>query len=114
MANETNRKSMELTKENSERKFRGRKLILDWGNLKIEISKLPYKGTIKDPSFELFGSGVLLANVYENEDGKLVDEILGSPAGFHGNGTDVVGYRIENYATEDMFWYTPGEVNERG
>ena len=101
---------MELTQENSERKFRGRKLILDWGNLKLEISKLPYRGTIKDPNFDLFESPVLLANVYEDANGQLVDEVLGRPLGINGH---VEGYRIEHYASDDEFWYTPGEVEER-
>ena len=50
------------------RKFRGRKLILNWGNLKVEISKLPYLNKTKDHLFDLFESDVLLANVYENSD----------------------------------------------
>lgn len=94
-----------------ERKFRGRKLILDWGNLKIELSKLPYATSGKDPNFDLFGSDVLLANVYERPDGQLEDEILGKPAGIHGDGSDLGGYRIENYLTEDGFWRTIGEDN---
>ena len=89
------------------RKFRGRKLILDWGKLKLEISKLPYKGTIKDPTFDLFESPVLLANVYEDENGKLVDEVLGPPLGVNGH---VEGYRVENYASDDVFWCTPKEA----
>ena len=104
---------MERAMGKAERKFRGRKLILDWGKLKLEISKFPYIGTIKDPNFELFGSEVLLANVYEDEDGKLVDEVLGPPAGIYGNGTNVGGFRIEIYATDDLFWHTTGEVKEK-
>ena len=93
--------------ETNGRKFRGRKLILDWGKLKLEISKLPYKGTIKDLNFDLFKSPVLLANVYEDENGHLVDEVLGPPAGINGN---VEGYRIGHYASDDEFWCTPGEA----
>ena len=101
---------MERAMGKAERKFRGRKLILDWGKLKLEISKFPYIGTIKDPNFELFGSEVLLANVYEDEDGKLVDEVLGTPLGVNGH---VEGYRIENYASDDVFWCTPKEAQSR-
>ena len=93
--------------ETNGRKFRGRKLILDWGKMKLEISKLPYKGTIKDPTFDLFGCPVLLANVYEDENGQLVDEVLGPPLGVNGH---VEGYRIENYASDDVFWCTPKEA----
>lgn len=98
---------MELTQENSGRKFRGRKLILDWGNLKLEISKLPYRGTIKDPNFNLFESPVLLANVYEDANGQLVDEVIGRPLGINGH---VEGYTIDHYASDDEFWMLPGEV----
>ena len=93
--------------ETNGRKFRGRKLILDWGKLKLEISKLPYKGTIKDPNFALCKSPVLLANVYEDANGQLVDEVLGPPLGVNGH---VEGYRIENYASDDVFWCTPMEA----
>ena len=89
-------------------KFRGRKLILDWGKLKLEISKLPYKETVKDPNFALFKSPVLLANVYENANGQLEDEVLGPPVGINGN---VEGYRIEYYASDDEFWCTPREAS---
>jgi len=97
----------------NKRIFRGRKLILDWGNIKIELSKLPYFNGQKDPMFELFGSDVVLANVYEGEDGKLTDEILGTPAGIHGDGKCVEGYRIENYLTDDCFWMTIGEASSQ-
>ena len=59
-----------------ERKFRGRKLILNWGKLKLEISKLPFLDDKDKLMFDLFGSKVLLANVYEKPDGTLEDEIL--------------------------------------
>lgn len=91
-------------------KLVGRKLILDWGKLKIELSKLPYAGGAKDPIFDLVGSPVVLANVYEGPDGKLVDEVLGAPAGWKGDGTCLEGYRIENYLTDDGFWMTVGEA----
>ena len=102
-----------MTNEN-ERKFRGRKLILDWGKLKIEVSKLPYLDDKDKLMFDLFGSDVLLANVYETPDGHLEDEIIGTPAGHWGDGTNLGGYRIENYATEDEYWKTIGEANSSG
>lgn len=97
-----------------ERRFRGRKLILNWGKLKLEISKLPFLDDKDKLTFDLFGSDVLLANVYETPDGHLEDEIIGAPAGHWGNGTNLGGYRIENYATEDEYWKTIGEANSSG
>lgn len=76
------------------------------GKLKIEISKLPYLDGTDKLIFDLFGSKVLLANVYEGPDGKLTDEILGSPAGCNGH---VEGYNIQQYLVDDGFWMTPGE-----
>ena len=87
-------------------KLRGRKLILEWGKLKIEISKLPYLDSKDKLVFDLFGSDVLLANVYEGPDGKLTDEILGSLVGCNGH---VEGYTIQQYLIDDGFWMTPGE-----
>lgn len=91
-------------------KFRGRKLILEWGKLKIEISKLPYQNEVKDLIFDLVGSDVVLANVYEGPDGHMVDEILGKPAGRCGNGTHLDGMSIEDYFTDDSYWKTVGEA----
>jgi hypothetical protein len=54
---------------------------------------------------------VVLANVYEGEDGKLTDEILGTPAGLHGKWVE--GYGIENYLTDDCFWMTSGEYGSQ-
>jgi len=65
-------------------RLRGRKLILDWGKLKVELVKLPNACSAKDPVFDLHGSPVVLANVYEGPDGKLVDEYLGKPVGVNG------------------------------
>lgn len=97
----------------SGRKLRGRKLILNWGNLKLEISKLPNRHGADTLIFDLFGSNVLLANVYETPDGHLEDEILGTPAGRCGDGTMLEGYRIENYVTDNGYWETIGEANSR-
>lgn len=94
--------------ETNGRKFRGRKLILNWGKLKIEVSKLPYLDGKDKLIFDLFGSDVLLANVYEDENGQLVDEILGKPIGVNGH---VEGYRIDNYVSDDVFWMTPAEAD---
>ena len=89
----------------------GRKLILEWGKLKIEISKLPYgKDNPKDPLFDLVGSKVVLANILEGPDGHKVDEILGAPAGFKGDGTCLEGRKVGDYVSEDVFWMTPGEA----
>ena len=90
--------------------FRGRKLIINWGKLKVEISKLPYLNNVKSAIFDLAGSDVVLANVYENENGLMEDEILGPPAGMNGDGTCIEGRRIEDYFTGNEFWITPHEV----
>lgn len=95
---------------NEDRKFRGRKLVLEWGKLKIEISKLPYLDGKDKLMFDLFGSDVLLANVYEGQDGKLVDEVLGAPAGPNGDRTCLDGRTIEEYLTNDAYWMTVGEA----
>lgn len=97
-----------------ERRFRGRKLILNWGKLKLEITKLPFLDDKDKLIFDLFDSDVLLANVYETPDGHLEDEILGKPAGRRGNGTLLEGYRIGNYVTDNGYWKTIGEVNSSG
>ena len=97
-----------------ERKFRGRKLILNWGKLKLEISKLPFLDDKDKLIFDLFGSDVLLANVYETPGGDLEDEIIGKPAGRWGDGTRLEGYRIENYVTDNEYWKTIGEANSSG
>ena len=91
-----------------ENKLRGRKLILNWGKLKLEISKLPFLDGKDKLMFDLFGSEVLLANVYENSSGQLEDEILGKPAGVNGN---VEGFTIDQYFTDDGFWLTEGEAS---
>lgn len=96
--------------ENNERKLVGRKLVLDWGKLKIEVSKLPYLDNKDKIIFDLFDSKVLLANVYAKPDGTLEDEILGKPAGWRGDGTMLEGYRIGQYVTDDSYWKTTGEV----
>ena len=93
-------------------KLRGRKLILDWGKLKIELVKLPYGNAQKDPIFDLHGSSVVLANVYEGPDGNLVDEYLGKPAGIKGDGSCVEGYTIDHYLVDDCFWKTPNEAEK--
>lgn len=91
----------------------GRKLILDWGKLKLEISTLPYPDNKDKLIFDLFDSKVLLANVYEKPDGTLEDEIIGKPAGWRGDGTMLEGYRIGNYVTDNGYWETIGEANSR-
>ena len=101
---------VESFREDDSYKLRGRKLILEWGKLKIEISKLPYGDKPKDPVFGLCGSDVVLANVLEGPDGKLVDEILGPPAGFKGDGTCLEGRTIQDYFTSDEYWMTVGEA----
>ena len=101
---------MTTTVDKDKYKFRGRKLILEWGKLKIEISKLPYGKEGKDSLFKLYGSDVILANVYEDSDGKLFDEIIGSPAGPKGDGTCLEGRLLEDYFTGDEFWKAQNEV----
>ena len=97
---------MTIINETENRKFVGRKLILDWGKLKLEITKLPYGGGPKDPMFTVFDSPVLLANVYKTADGHLEDEIIGTPEGHNGNAQ---GYDVNNYVEGDEFWRTAGE-----
>ena len=91
-------------------KLKGRKLILDWGKLKVELVKLPYAGGAKDTLFDLQGSPVVLANVYEGPDGKLVDEYLGKPVGV--NSEFVEGFDIATYFSDDCFWMTPNEAEK--
>ena len=100
--------------DETKRKIRGRKLILNWGKLKLEISKLPFLDGKDKLIFDLFGSNVLLANVYETPDGHLEDEIIGAPAGRCGDGTNLEGYRVENYVTDNEYWKTIGEANSSG
>ena len=95
---------------NEDRRFRGRKLMLEWGKLKIEISKLPYQNGVKDPVFDLLGSEVVLSNVYEGADGKLIDEVLGTPAGPNGDGKCLGGMTIQEYLTNDTYWKTVDET----
>ena len=89
------------------KKLIGRKLILNWSSegkpdLVIELTK-KVRGTEKEKAlFELFGTNVVLANVYEDENGKVVDEPLGKPEGMHDG--HVEGYRIERYMVENGFW----------
>lgn len=105
---------MTTTVDKDKYKFRGRKLILEWGNLKIEVSKLPYGKEGKDPLFKLHGNDVILANIYEDSNGKLFDEIIGPPAGPKGDGTCLEGRRLEDYFINDEFWKAQNEViNER-
>ena len=96
---------MAFINETENRKFVGRKLILDWGKARLEITKLPYGGS-KDPVFTAFNSPVLLANVYKTSDGHLEDEIIGTPEGHNGN---VQGYDVNNYVEGDEFWRALGE-----
>ena len=97
---------MAFINETENRKFIGRKLILDWGKAKLEITKLPYADGSKDPMFATFGSPVLLANVYKTKDGHLEDEIIGVPEGHDGNAQ---GYEVEYYVAGDEFWRVSGE-----
>ena len=95
------------------RKLIGRKLILHWGKLKVEISKLPYGNGQKDPTFDLVGSEVVLANVYKGQDGQVVDEVLGTPAGMNGDGTCLEGRTIQDYFIGDEFWMTIAEAQRK-
>lgn len=72
----------------------------------MRFQKLPYLDSKDKLVFDMFGSDVLLANVYEGPAGKLADEILGSPAGCNGH---VEGYTIQQYLVDNRFWMTPGE-----
>ena len=97
---------MAFINETENRKFIGRKLILDWGKAKLEITKIPYGGGPKDPMFATVGSPVLLANVYRTSDGRLEDEIIGIPEGHNGNAQ---GYDVNTYVAGDEFWRFEGE-----
>ena len=97
---------MAFINETENRKFVGRKLILDWGKLKLEITKLPYGNDPKDPVFTTFSSPVLLANIYKTADGHLEDEIIGAPEGHNGNSQ---GYEVGQYVWDDNFWIAFGE-----
>ena len=97
---------MAFINETENRKFVGRKLILDWGKLKLEITKLPYVDGLKDPMFATCGGTVLLANVYKTADGHLEDEIIGTTEGHNGNSQ---GYEVGQYVWDDNFWRAFGE-----
>lgn len=97
---------MAFLNETEDRKFVGRKLILDWGKAKLEITKLPYSDGSKDPMFDTFGSPVLLANVYKTKDGHLEDEIIGIPEGHNGNSE---GFEVNQYVWDNNFWRAFGE-----
>lgn len=97
---------MAFINETENRKFVGRKLILDWGKATLVITKLPCGGGPKDPVFDTFGSPVLLANVYKTKYGNLEDEIIGVPEGYDGH---VQGYDVNHYVEWDGFWRAFGE-----
>lgn len=102
---------MAFINETENRKFVGRKLILDWGKLKLEIAKLPYGDGPNDPVFATFGSQVLLANVYKTKDGQLVDEIIGIPEGHDGH---LEGFKVNQYVSDNEFWRAVGEQIDNG
>lgn len=101
----------ECMSRDKDRKFRGRKIILNWGKLKIEVSKLPYQNGMKDPVFDLTGSNVVLANVYKDSNGMLTDEIIGAPTGPNDDGTCLDGKLIKECITNNEYWMTVGEFN---
>ena len=83
----------------------GRKLYLKWGeHMYVAIEKIP-AGDKKLLEMEMSGNPeIMLCNMYEDEDGKLSEEILGEPA------NSMSGHQIDTYFTRDEFWKTPGET----
>ena len=90
----------------SKSKLVGRKLYLKWGeHMYVAIEKIP-AGDKKLFEMEMSGNPeIMLCNMYEDADGKLSEEILGTPA------NSMAGHRIETYFTHDEFWKTPGEAS---
>lgn len=90
-------------------KLVGRKLYLKWDkHMYVSIEKIP-AGDKKLLEMEMSGNPeIMLCNIYEDADGKLSEEILGTPA------NSMSGHRIETYFTHDEFWKTPGETINPG
>ena len=93
----------------SKSKLVGRKLYLKWGeHMYVAIEKIP-AGDKKLIEMEMSGNPeIMLCNMYEDENGKLSEEILGPPA------NSMTGYTIDVHFTDDGFWKTPGETVNPG
>lgn len=91
------------------KKFIGRKLYINWkngnNNMYVAIEKIP-DGAKKLLEMEMAGnSHLMLCNVFEDENGKVVEENLGAPA------NTCSGYKIDHFFLDKSFWCTPGEAN---
>ena len=89
----------------SKSKLVGRKLYLKWGDhMYVSIEKIP-AGDKKLLEMEMSGNPEsMLCNVYEDADGKLSEEILGTPV------YSRTGHPLDMYFRNDEFWMTPGEA----
>ena len=89
----------------SKSKLVGRKLYLKWGeHMYVAIEKIP-AGDKKLLEMEMTGNPeIMLCNVYEDADGKLSEEILGTPA------NSMAGHLISMYFKNNEFWKTHGET----
>ena len=89
----------------STNKLVGRKLYLKWGDhMYVAIEKMP-TGDKKLLEMEMAGTpDIMLCNMYEDENGKLSEEILGQPV------YSRAGHTLDMYFRNDEFWMTPGEA----
>ena len=89
----------------SESKLVGRKLYLKWGeHVYVAIEKVP-EGDKKLLEMEMAGNpDIMLCNMYEDENGKLSEEILGPPA------YSRAGHPLDMYFRNKEFWMTPSEA----
>ena len=70
----------------------------------VAIEKIP-AGDKKLLEMEMTGNPeIMLCNMYEDEDGKLSEEILGQPA------NSMAGHPLDMYFRNDEFWMTTGEA----
>ena len=90
---------------NLNNKLVGRKLYLKWGKcMYVAIEKVPV-GDKKLLEMEMAGNPeIMLCNMYEDADGKLSEEILGTPV-YSG-----VGHPLDMYFRNKEFWMTPSEA----
>lgn len=83
----------------------GRKLYIKWWDKGyVAIEKIP-DGAKKISEIDLVNKeeGLMLCNVYEDENGEKKEIIIGTPS------LNVSGHKIGQMFTDDRFWKTLGE-----
>jgi len=85
----------------------GRKLYIKWNKgMYIAIEKVP-AGDKKVAELDCSSEeGLQLCNLYETDDGKIEEEILGEPL------KNKSGFTIEHFFVNSDFWKTPGEYED--